>query len=517
MTKTRHRILTTFCILLFAFCIFCAFGAGSAFAADGDTAAVTVIKGYSVDSDDSEFGTISRNEITSGTNNGTSWIDDTGKGNLHFQWGYGDALDVTLIDRDEVVSYESVIIQEHSDPEMRYDAHWMEFPLSGTYIDDIYIVATRGFDDYIHLYEDLAEGTGSVANVFTQTSSGDPSFLSNDMLMYGEDYIIDGSTSLYFKHIPATFRFIITNTHGKALSLESVTLRVVDADGNSVPVASQYCTIYMDALVGYPELIYSNQTYDSITTNLSAYTLEAGESYLAYALALPLGLIDTGNPDDAAFEGKTVQVTVTTSEGECIAFELAANALSKANPGASYNWVGGKSYTMHMGTRCADGCTLDATGNCTVCGYACIHDSVKYADNGDGTHMKTCTVCDNVIDFGDHTGGEATCTEKAACEQCGASYGELTDHSWTDATCESPKTCSVCKITEGEALGHDYIDATAEAPKTCKNCGATDGEPLPKPEAPVTPDEPAETNWFIRIWNAILDFFRRLFGIEKRK
>lgn len=121
----------------------------TAFAADGDTAAVTMIKGYGPDSDDSEFGTALGNEIVSGTNNGTSWIDDTGKGNLHFRWGYGDVLDVTLIDSDKVVSYESVIIQEHSDPEKRHDAHWMEFPLSGAYTDDTYIVATRGFDDYI--------------------------------------------------------------------------------------------------------------------------------------------------------------------------------------------------------------------------------------------------------------------------------------------------------------------------------------------------------------------------------
>jgi len=82
------------------------------------------------------------------------------------------------------------------------------------------------------------------------------------------------------------------------------------------------------------------------------------------------------------------------------------------------------------------------------------------------------------------------------------------DHNWVEADCDTPKTCSVCKATEGEALGHDYIDATTEAPKTCKNCGATDGEPLPKPA------EPAETNWFIRIWNAILDFFRKLFGLK---
>ncbi|MBE6532540.1 MAG: hypothetical protein E7676_03405 [Ruminococcaceae bacterium] len=34
MTKTRHQILTTFCILLFAFCVFCTFGAISVSAAE---------------------------------------------------------------------------------------------------------------------------------------------------------------------------------------------------------------------------------------------------------------------------------------------------------------------------------------------------------------------------------------------------------------------------------------------------------------------------------------------------
>ena len=251
-TRTKLKITGLFLAFVMLVATFSAFVI-TAFASDVDTAAVTVIEGYGPDSDDSEFDTALGNEIISGTNNGTSWIDDTGKGNLHFQWGYGDALDVSLIDPDGVIYYESVIIQEHSDPGKRHDAHWMEFPLSSAYADDTYIVATHGFDDYIHS-EYITEGTGSVANIFTQTSSGDPSFLSNDMLMYGEDYITDGSTSLYFKHIPATFRFVINNTHGKALSLESVTLRVVDADGSSVPVASQYCGIYMDALVGYPEL-----------------------------------------------------------------------------------------------------------------------------------------------------------------------------------------------------------------------------------------------------------------------
>ena len=347
---------------------------------------IPVIEGYGFDSDDSEFGDVFINPITSDTSaTGTSWCDEAGKGNLIFQWGYGDTLDVILVEPDGVVTYETSNIQPHSDDSKSSDLHWTEFPLSSTYEDGTYITATRGFDNYTN-DEFSAYGTGSVANVFTQTASGDPSFLSDGMLMYGESIIENGTTSMSFDHIPATFRFIITNTHEKALSLESVTLRVVDADGSSVPAAAKYCNIEIEAENRYPKLFYGNfaySTYDSVTTNLSDYTLEAGESYLAYALALPLGKVDTGKHDYAAFEGKTIQVEVTTSEGECTAFELAGDDIANANPGNAYNWVGGKSYTMRMGTRCAGGCTLDA-GKCTVCGYECTHN---FDDNG------FCTDC----------------------------------------------------------------------------------------------------------------------------
>ena len=349
---------------------------------------IPVIEGYGFDSDDSEFGDVFINPITSDTSaTGTSWSDEAGKGNLIFQWGYGDTLDVTLVDPDGVITYETSNIQAHSDDSKYADLHWTEFPLFSTYEDGTYITATRGFDNYTN-NDFLANGTGSVANVFTQTASGDPSFLSDDMLMYGESIIENGTTSMSFDHIPATFRFIITNTHEKALSLESVTLRVVDADGNSVPAAAKYCDIIIEAENRYPELFYGNNaysTYDSVTTNLNDYTLEPGKSYIAYALALPLGNTDTGKCDDAAFEGKTIQVGVTTSEGECIAFELAGDDIANANPGNAYNWVGGKSYTMRMETRCYDGCVFDTTGKCTVCGYECTH---KFDDNG------FCLTCD---------------------------------------------------------------------------------------------------------------------------
>ncbi len=68
------------------------------------------INGYAEDSDDSEFGTISGNSITSSTSaSGTSWNDSKGSGSLIFQWGNGDPLDVIVIDSnsDEIVAHES--------------------------------------------------------------------------------------------------------------------------------------------------------------------------------------------------------------------------------------------------------------------------------------------------------------------------------------------------------------------------------------------------------------------------
>ena len=193
------------------------------------------------------------------------------------------------------------------------------------------------------------------------------------------------------------------NTHGKALTLDSVTLRVVDADGTPVAAASKACVITVEAGYGYQEFFYSYGTYDAVTTNITGGTLEPGQSYIAYALALPLGKADTLAFNEAAFKDKTVQVTVTTSEGTFIALELAADKLADANPGNAYNWVGGKSYTMRMGTRCAGGCTFDATGNCTLCGYDCDHDGAEYKDNGDGTHDKVCTKCGNAVANEAHT------------------------------------------------------------------------------------------------------------------
>ena len=53
------------------------------------------------------------------------------------------------------------------------------------------------------------------------------------------------------------------------------------------------------------------------------------------------------------------------------------------------------------------------------------HTFGEWQSNGDGTHTRKCTAdgC-NGIETKDCSGGNATCTEKPICENCGKAYGE---------------------------------------------------------------------------------------------
>ena len=85
-----------------------------------------------------------------------------------------------------------------------------------------------------------------------------------------------------------------------------------------------------------------------------------------------------------------------------------------------------------------------------------------------------------------HTGGTATCTEKAICELCGEAYGELAEHSYeaavTAPTCtEAGYTTYTCACgdtytaDEVVALGHtEVVDAAVAA--TCTGTGLTEGK-----------------------------------------
>ena len=119
------------------------------------------------------------------------------------------------------------------------------------------------------------------------------------------------------------------------------------------------------------------------------------------------------------------------------------------------------------------------TYTCAVCAHSFTSDETdpvgckfgEWQPIGDGKHIRYCVRNNSHTESGVCYGGEASCTEQAVCEACGAKYGSLLDHSWKDATCTEPMTCEKCGATEGEAAGHKYEAVVTEP--TCDKGGYT--------------------------------------------
>ena len=104
-------------------------------------------------------------------------------------------------------------------------------------------------------------------------------------------------------------------------------------------------------------------------------------------------------------------------------------------------------------------------------------------------HKINCYHCDGLFGREDHSGGTATCTQKAVCEKCGHEYGALAEHTGGTATCTEKAKCEVCGQEYGEPLGHDLIHHDAQAPtctaigwdayQTCSRCDYTTYNEIP--------------------------------------
>ncbi|MBQ8853395.1 MAG: hypothetical protein IJZ67_03715 [Alistipes sp.] len=195
-----------------------------------------------------------------------------------------------------------------------------------------------------------------MSSLFLQQASQQPDFLREWMMLYGEAEMKNGSALISFKHIPATFRFIITNERpATTTTIKSVQMALVDTDGTLQPIASNSVEVLIDIEINTIELYYGNDTshtHTSVTTLLgqNGTAVASGKQYIAYAMALPVGNADTGMPDENAFKEKKLQFTIEAlgPDNEHLSFVLDADKLAAANPGNVYNWVGGKSYTIRM-------------------------------------------------------------------------------------------------------------------------------------------------------------------------
>ena len=153
-------------------------------------------------------------------------------------------------------------------------------------------------------------------------------------------------------------------------------------------------------------------------------------------------------------------------------------------------------------------CVCGATGTATFeSGNSLGHDfSVR--QYGENDHWMKCSRCDATDTKEAHSGGEATCTQKAVCEKCGQKYGDLkahdfangpyqydgeqhwkkcancdaidtkVDHTGGKASCTEKAKCEVCGQPHGDLKAHDFANGPYQYDgeqhwKKCANCTAT--------------------------------------------
>ena len=335
------------------------------------------------------------------------WKDETGKGNLVFNWESDTRMAA-------VISNGSEFISNYSAPDNYNDSQYhtsltvtpQENPHYATFKTERYysentistqakkIFVTSGYSSNASSSASSFRTSMEMPNLFTQQVSQQPDFLREYMMLYGEAEMKDGSAQIPFNHIPATFRFIITNQRPAATTtIKSVQVALVDAEDNVQPVAANHVAVVIELENNTIELLYghdASNTHTSITTQLgqNGTAVAKGGEYIAYAMALPVGKADTGMPDENAFKDKKIQFTIEAldPDNEHLSFVLDAAILAAANPDNEYNWVGGKSYTIRMSLNDVltfEGITVDDWNEQDIAGGEAVEWVNGFSETGE--------------------------------------------------------------------------------------------------------------------------------------
>ena len=298
------------------------------------------------------------------------WDDTKGSGNLAFEWESVDInsdktnnLIFVLSDGKNAIScktpsqadasYSGLSVTPNGENPRRAKFQTVNYYATSDLQSAVYCYSVAGNAEIV---EDATKGEHlchlNMPATFTQSVSQNPSFLRDYMYMYATTAYKGDNTLLKYKHIPATFRFVVTNSTGKPITLQEVSVSTSD---KSV-VASKSIDLRLDWSDGYTELISSDSGYDKVSVAMgSGASLSNGAKYTAYAMALPL-------PSDDAFKGKTLDFTVKSDNSELVAFQMDGEKLASLNRYDRCNWVGGKVYTIRLnivGDNKATGTILD--------------------------------------------------------------------------------------------------------------------------------------------------------------
>lgn len=106
---------------------------------------------------------------------------------------------------------------------------------------------------------------------------------------------------------------------------------------------------------------------------------------------------------------------------------------------------------------------------------ACEHNWGTTWQTDSTSHWHSCSICNGKDNIVNHSGGTATCTEKAICEGCSLPYGNTLGHDFTGGTWQTDadhhwKKCSRCDVTDTESP-HEWNSGKVTTQPTCTTAG----------------------------------------------
>ena len=127
-------------------------------------------------------------------------------------------------------------------------------------------------------------------------------------------------------------------------------------------------------------------------------------------------------------------------------------------------------------------CVCGATGTATFKSGNSLGHDFSVRQYGENDHWMKCSRCDATDTKEAHSGGEATCTQKAVCEKCGQKYGDLKAHDFANGPYRYDgeqhwKKCANCDATDTKEA-HSGGEATCTQKAVCEKCGQEYGEKL---------------------------------------
>ena len=298
------------------------------------------------------------------TSRGIIWCDDRGEGALTLKWESvaidsegTSALSLLLTDGEKPIYGKLPIEIDPSEATRSYsglavtpreeDAHHADFQTVNYYASSELLKATYccALAGEASITEDSESGKHiyhlEMPSTFSQRQSQDPSFLREQMYMYATTTYKGEKTTLEFKHIPATFRFIITSSKTEPITLQGASISLSE-DG---AVASTSSDLAFNWHNGSTELAFGSEGYNKVSVLTDENTsLSNGDKYIAYTMALPLA-------SNEAFKGKTLNINIKTNNEEQVALQLDGAKLAEINGSACYNWISGKSYTIRINLK----------------------------------------------------------------------------------------------------------------------------------------------------------------------